>query len=132
MYKIIINNDTDIIHVVDPFYADTGHLITLCGNFGTSFRSFIVTDKPTKEAVLESVTCKNCLRSLEAYTLQRKRIKRTMKLYEFGKHDSQDEPTWIKTDRMVRLTTSARREGKYLKEISFNFKAVAGIDLVIT
>ena len=55
-----------------------------------------------------------------------------MPIYEFGKHDSPDEPTWIKTDRKIRLTASAKREGKYLKEISFNFKAPAGIDLVIT
>jgi len=132
MYTIVINNDTDVVHAVDPFYADTGELFTLCGQWGTRFKSIITANKPTQEAVVESVTCKNCLRSLGAYTFQRKRIERNMKVYEFGADDHGVEPTWIKTNRNVRLTSAAKRTDKYLKEINSSFKGAAGIDLVIT
>ena len=132
LYRTLINHDTDITHTIDPSGVETGQYLTLCGHVGGNFRRITVSAGQSRPQVIRSVTCKSCLRSLGAYTFQKKRINRTMKVYEFGEHDSEAEPTWIRTDKNIRLTSAAKRTGKYLKEISSNFKGAAGIDLVIT
>jgi len=134
MYRILINNDTDIIHALDPFFADTGEFLTLCGHVGSRFGSITVSGGRSKAHMVESVNCKNCLRSLGAYTFQRKRINRTMKVYEYGRQDSDETPVWIKTNRKIRLTTLLIEEDvKYLKEIDIKHSGErSGVDLVIT
>lgn len=131
LYRTLINHDTDTTHTLDPSLIETGQYLTLCGQVGGNFRRITVSAGQSRSQ-RRSVTCKNCLRSLGAYTFQRKRINRTMKVYEFGEHDSEAEPTWIRTDKNIRLTSAAKRTGKYLKEIRSSFKGAAGIDLVIT
>ncbi len=134
MYKTILNGDTDVIHAVNSDKPDRGTPYSLCGCVGPYLRNFSVHSCDSLLDRNSRVTCKNCLKILHSGGPAKwcLKLKPAMKVYEFGDHDVMEEPTWIKTNRNIRLTSAAKRTGRYLKEVSSNFKGAAGIDLVIT
>ena len=124
MYLMVRNCDTGIVHAK---YTMLHHSLTECGHNWTEFPKITTVFGPAKD-----ITCKNCLRALGLIPKSFRKPKETpMKVYEFGEHGCMDDPTWIRTNRNIRLTNAAGRTDKYLKEINIG-KNAAGVDLVIT
>jgi hypothetical protein len=135
-YLLVKNLRTHKVHIVCAldWAKPNKHLTTKCGQNGKEFpkQEYIVVLEMSK--LDGEVNCKTCRRimDLAPYPIPKEKSELTAKIYEFGIHNSRDEPVWIKTNRAIGLTTVAKDGGKYLKEVDIKtYDDSSGIDIVI-
>jgi hypothetical protein len=134
LVRIIRNNDSGATHSVAKGYAVTrcGIWYDINGYHKKKYTSHL--HVPGTEP-----TCKSCrkIMGIAGWSWTVPKVKEPMQIYEFGDENSMVEPVWIRTNRKIELTATAKAgDRRYLKKIPAReakfIDRKSGIDLIIT